>query len=378
MAQPEQQGPAVAPLVATFLLELPVDLNLPDGATVSAYERRRADDIDFFGTTPNPGLRIDSRFVFRRTRAADAGTRPVAFAVFDDFWEGLRFVDSRPTLEHLDEPRPKTVVAASTGRLVESVDGRARATEEELTQMFERALEQLNEFLTMLGFVTSHPDVGAVRRTELPTHIPVVLDLDPLGQLPRHAELATMQLHGFTSDPVSDDLVVYATDLAFRDRADRWPPKPIVGLLHRAYRDRYAGAHDQAVISLGTAIEIMVEIAVGEALRVTGASQERVGRVLQAGFQNLLRDHLAPMLQRLDCDTNVIERWLADCYTLRNQVAHEGYVPSHREVIDASDATWRLAGEIAEALRTDPALAPLGAAFPVGRHERTDGNGRIT
>lgn len=372
MSKADQRDPASAPLLATFLFELPVDLNVSEGATVWAYERKHAEDIEFFGATPKAGMRLDSRFVFRRTRAADAPARSLAFAVFDDFWEGLRFGDSRPALEQLDEPMAKTVVAATTGRLVESVDGKAFANQEELTQMFERILGQLNEFLTMLGFASQNPNVGALRRTELPTHIPVVLDIDLFSDLPRHAELSTMQLHGFTSDPVSEDMVVYATDLAFRDRGERWPVKPVVGLLHRAYRERYAGAYDQAVISLGTATEVMVEIAVGEALRVAGTSEERVDGVLQAGFKNLLRDHLAPMLQRLACDASVIDRWLADCYTLRNLVAHEGYAPSHGEAADAANATWILVGEIAEALRTDPGLAPLGDAFPVRRNRSAD------
>lgn len=355
-------------MVVTFLLELPYDVGVRHGATISAYERRSRGDVEFFRDDEIPdSLRTDSRFVFRRAAVAGASAGAAAMAAFSDFWEGLQFVDSGPALDALEAPSAATVVAASTGAIVEEVDGVGHATERELTALFERVLRQLNEFLTMLGFSAQNPEIGAVRRTELPTHIPVVLDIDLAGTLPRHAELATMQLHGFATDPVADATVLYAHDLAFRDRDDSWPFKPIVTLLHRALRDRYAGVADQAVIELGTAVELLAELVVRESLRRDGASAERVGKVLQAGLTNLLRDHVVPILARQARDRDAAERWIRDCYQLRKQVVHEGHTPTVEEIRQAFHATNDLASEIGEALRSDPRLALLGDVFPLGR-----------
>jgi hypothetical protein len=218
----------------------------------------------------------------------------------------------------------------------------------------------------MLGFSAQNPEIGAVRRTELPTHIPVVLDIDLAGALPRHAELATMQLHGFATDPVADATLLYAKRpgvpgprrfLALQ--ADRHPVTPRL-------RDRYAGVADQAVIELGTAVELLAELVVRETLRRDGASDARVGNVLQAGLTNLLRDHVGPMLERQGCDADAPERWIRDCYRLRKRVAHEAHTPTADEIRQAFHATNEFASEIGEALRADPRLAALGHVFPMG------------
>lgn len=349
--------------IVTFLFELPGDLGLTDGATIFAPEKREDIEFPLFPGVPGMSERtdVDTRFVFRRTPPHLSSRQTVALDVFEDFWEGLEFVDSLPGYQRSRAALPTTVVAATTGTI--SVPGEA-VTELQLTLIFDKVLRQLNQFLTMLGFSSGEADIGAVRRTELPPFIPVVLDLPFAGQ--RQLELLTLQVHRFGwEDRANDPSAVVAADLAFRDREGDWPFAPVVTLLHRARRDRYAGDLEQSVIGLVTATELLVEIVIDGALRAAG-EDDRIAGVLQAGFANIMRNHLRPLVERTGGDPGAVDIWLSDCYSLRKQVAHDGYVPSPDEVRAASLATFGLSSEVVSAMRNDPALAALGALFPVG------------
>jgi hypothetical protein len=337
---------------------------LRDGLTLYAYESSDVAEVDLFvEADKHVGLVADTRFVFRSSSPATSQVRTIAIDVFDDFWAGLPLIDSQPARNEASVRVASTVVAATTGTV--DVDDTGAVSERRITALFDKAFGQLNEFLTMLGFTSSTAEIGAVRRTELPTHIPVVLDLagDPAA---RRAELSLLQLHGFQSDPTpSEEAVIMAHDLAFRDRLRAWPLRAVVVLLHRAGRDRYAGLHDQCVLGLATALEILVEATIAGKLQIDGEAS-RVENVLRAGLTNLVRDHVAPWLGGAARDSAVCDRWLADCYRLRKRVAHEGHMPTHDEVLVAWHASNELAAEIGAALRADTRFAEQGLELPIG------------
>ena len=218
----------------------------------------------------------------------------------------------------------------------------------------------------MLGFCLGTAEIGAVSRTELPRHIPVVLDFREASTGERQLELATLELHGYglPSAPGFDD-VANGVDLAFRDRVSEWPFRSVVLLVHRARGDLAAGDYVQAVIGLATSVEILCEAVIGEVLRVAG-EPERAQAVVQAGLTNLVRDHLAPLLVRLGSDATAATDWLSSCYVLRKRVAHEGAIPQSQEAGEAFAATTKLAGVVGSALRSDPELAELGTQLPFG------------
>jgi hypothetical protein len=339
--------------------------------TLNAYERAAAIEVQLFRDPSNPtpdGLGIDCRFVFRQSSVHASPARTLALETFEDFWEGLEFFDSQPALEEAQRRTPVTVVAASTAVLAEAHDGVASVTEPDVERLFDKTLRQLNELLTMLGYCHQNPEFGSVRRTELPSHIPVVLDIDLASGVPRRVELATLQIHKFEGrDAPSTEIILFAHDLAFRDRLTEWPFRSFVLLLQQARRDRYAAESGQSVMALGTATEVLVEAVVAAALRADGREEDRITTTLDAGFRNLIRDHLVPLLKRLGGDSELPGRWLDDCYPLRNRVAHEGYVPTQAELTQAMDATLDLAGEIAETLRASPTLADVGDQLPISR-----------
>jgi len=100
-----------------------------------------------------------------------------------------------------------------------------------------------------------------------------------------------------------------------------------------------------------TAVEMLVAVARRATWRADGVRGAAVRRKLDAGFQNLLVDHLKPRVKAAGADSSVVDDWIADCYALRNQIAHEGFVPHHNAAAAACSATMRLAVEVAEMLR---------------------------
>jgi hypothetical protein len=354
-----------SPFLLTFLIELPFDLHLKKGITVPAYERATEVEASVFRVpeSPPPGLEIDTRLVFRRSRPEVSERRTLAMDVFEDFWENAHFVDSVPAREEIEQRPPATVVAATTATLRQDPET-GRIDEETISQIFEKVLRQLNDFLTMFGFCTGSRDIGAVRRTELPSHIPAVLDFRPRAEETRRLELITLQLHAFdVGIPPSDEDTVRAVDLACRDRLSEWPFRSVVVLVHRAQRDLYAGDYEQAVIGLTTATEILCEGVIAAVMRARGDGS-RLDGVLQAGLTNLIRDHITPLLIHLRRDPNVAVRWLRDCYQLRKKVAHEAYMPLDREAALALEATLLFAGTIGSALRDDPTTFDIGDQLP--------------
>lgn len=353
------------PFIATFLIELPVDLGLWEGATVPAYERLADVEAALFDL-PNDhpqDLEVDTRLVFRRSSHGSSRPRTVALDVFADFWESQEFVESDPARSEVSREVPVTVVAATTTTLGYDAATGAIA-EEKLEALFDRVLHQLNDFLAMFGFVRGDVLVGAVRRTELPSHIPVVLDVPLHGH--RQLELVSLQLHGFAPEaaPTEED-VSRAIDFAFRDRLARWPFRPVVLLVHRARRDLLAGDYDQGVIALTTAVELLAETTVAGVLRARG-DEEGVSGVLQSGLTNLLRDHLAPLLSQLGANREVVIKWIEDCYVLRKRVAHEGIKPDGTEAKRALNATIDLASHLSTALRSSSTFAQIGDQLPFG------------
>jgi len=77
--------------------------------------------------------------------------------------EDLRFIAGKATVAAV------TVLHPTRARHI-------KVTESWLTRRFEEAFRTLDRFLTCLGFISAAPDVGALRRTDLPSHVPVIID----------------------------------------------------------------------------------------------------------------------------------------------------------------------------------------------------------
>jgi hypothetical protein len=347
------------PAALTFLIQLPVDMRLPQGVTLLAYER--PDDVEFallVDTHDTKGALVpDTRFVFRRSSPDVSLGRSLVMEVFSDFWDGLAFRDSEVAFEEVQRSVSVSVVAATTGVMGKG----AVLTEQEITDAFDRVLSQLNRLLTMVGFTVNDPDIGPLRRTELPSHIATLIDL---FETPRTVELSTLQLHSFGEDPPGEDAILYGHDLAFRDRRG-WPFEQTIESLQRARRELHGGETQFGVLLLGLASELLISTTVRECMKIDGKSDVRVAGVAAAPFRSIREDHFAPLLDRIGADSAALVEWTKHCYLLRNAVAHEGRRPTHDEALAALRCTLRLAGELGDKLRASREYGELGVQLPL-------------
>jgi hypothetical protein len=329
----------------TFVLELPVDLG---------------PDVDgLLVPTPVHGFaRSNGTRIFMRTRDDKSpGTLSEAFHALENYFAGLELHDGE-TLGLSAQSECATVAAVTVRHHT-----RARSFEPSaawLTRRFEEALTSLNRFLAGLGLASRSPDIGALRRTELPSRVPVLVD-DHVAEprVNRAVLVSALQLHDFEDlrIPLIDEGAVRTAAWLFSGVRGRSAASGLfVEYAQQARRDLHDGAYQQSVLSGCIAIETLVAGALRALWQADGDSDAGVRRKLDAGFRNLLNYHLWPRIAAAAYDAGAIDAWLQECYRVRNQIAHEGFAPHHSEAFTAHESTMRLAIEIVETVRLDGRL----------------------
>lgn len=340
-------------VAATFLLDLPVDLALDPGLAIPPF------GPTIYGR-PRVGIYL--------LRKPDSETLDVEekLSHFADFFAGVRFtLDPRvdwPSLSLSTTSAAVTILRPTRAK-------RFQATSRWMTLRFEEALVALDRVLSCIGFLSGVPDVGALRRSDVPPSVLVAIDDHVLEKSPRDVLLTEMQVHSFEEWRAAfsqrDEVFTTAIWLAERLQGEGAPIRLFIDYAQRASRDLLDGRPDQAVLSATIAVETLVSSALRQVWSVRSIPDHVIQRRLRGGFQNLLRDHLRPYLTSAGADQSVIEDWVDECYLLRNQVAHEGAMPSHDAASDAVAHTMRVGITVAEALRIDPATRALGESLPL-------------
>jgi hypothetical protein len=109
-------------------------------------------------------------------------------------------------------------------------------------------------------------------------------------------------------------------DIAKRLLADESQlPVPQVLLLN-ARREALLENYRLAAVEAETAFEALVDQAVSQYYRSKGASSDEIGRKLEAGLKNLIRDHLPKVCGGKFEGSEAHEAWQRDLYDLRNEV----------------------------------------------------------
>jgi hypothetical protein len=344
----------------TFLLDLRLDLALdpglsipPIGRSLYGYPRVRI----YLASRPN-SLTVDVNRTLEHVQS---------------FFDGVRFtLDPRVDWEAL----ALSSTVASVTILHPTRAARFRPTDRWMTLRFEDAVAVLDRVLSCIGFLAGLPDVGALRRSDFPASVLVALNDRVLEPGNRDVLLSEMQLHSFEEgrSALADSQDIFATAIWLAEYlvGEGASARLFVDYAQRASRDLLDGRPDQAVISATTAIETLTAAVLTELWSHAGDSIARIHRRLEAGFQNLLRDHLRSYLQAAGADETPIADWLAECYVLRNRVVHEGTAPTQQVAANALGATMRLGITIAEALRSDARTRWLGEAIPLRSQKPTE------
>lgn len=83
-----------------------------------------------------------------------------------------------------------------------------------------------------------------------------------------------------------------------------------------------SGSPRLAVLDAQTAFEVVVSRLVAHYYRECGTSEEKIGRILECGFENLLHDHLGPKIKRFQKGMPTHDEYWTKSYILRCQVVH--------------------------------------------------------
>jgi len=144
----------------------------------------------------------------------------------------------------------------------------------------------------------------------------------------------------------------------------------LLELIQRGLQAFYTHRLAQAIISFGTAIEVMVSVTVTEASALLGEPSGKSEGILEAGLKNVFKDHLARYINApvdLDDPNTPFGRWWNGGYKLRNRVVHNGHRPAEAETQDGIDGAMEVIMAVGDGLRSNPITEPLGMTLAWGK-----------
>lgn len=242
----------------------------------------------------------------------------------------------------------ESVTVVATTRFIRPADWPAARDEQErvLGVELDASLEFLNDFLVGLSLVRNEPRLLPIARGDLPIVCPVILELVamPFGErvgasfgYPIHADVTYVGFGQRHND------AEFAAEIARSNYHGREPYFLFYELMQRSLQAFNSARFAQAMLLIGTAIEVMIAVTIRESSKLHGEPPTRAERILIAGLKNVVDTHLARYANiavDLKNSANPAGRWFQGGYALRNQVAHEGHKPSERETRSAFDDAW--------------------------------------
>jgi hypothetical protein len=378
-------------LVVTHILELPHDLGFTGTPALALFEPR----TDLFGgwsdeekahlvsspPPPDPGTSPVTRLVFKHTWIRGRPPLVAADNAFESFATPLlpkrsarrrRWQRRLAGLRGLSEP--VTVVAAT--RFIPAQDWPQDRENQEaiLGRELDASIDFLNDFILSVGLIRNDPRLIPIARGDLPIVCPVILEVAPrtreqsrLGTsfaYPIHAE-ATYT--GF--EPRRDDAEV-AFHLARSNYYGAQPFFLFYELMQRALQSFNTHRFSQAMLALGSAMEVLIAVVVRESSALMGEAPNQAEKTLSAGLSNILKAHFgryASITVDLSNPTNPVGRWWQGGYKLRNRVVHEGHRPDEVETRGAFDDAMAFVGEVRDGLRSNATTRALGEFLQWGQ-----------
>lgn len=383
--------------VVTYILELPFSLPIPHDWQMSPLLKRTAGwegwtGRDFWhllersgpGSLPEhamPGTQIRFRRVSVKTaaplRAADEAFADKVVPLLNRRERFARWWSLKRADRGIEFMR--SVVSISV--FVAPGDIPDIDTEQELDWLrdnFYTGLAELNRFLTALSMAAADWRVGRLEAGQLPPLLPIVIDHvtpgDSPGQWPIHLtvsirpdapELKT------TSEPPPDFGWRAQAMLSGAGHGIE-PYMDFFALIEDAWAYSLLGESTRCVITIGTAVEVLVSTTLREGGARLGWSADEISKASAAWLQKQVTTHLAKLLEReIDVDDASTSwgAWWSSAFQLRNIAVHDGRHISNAEAVDAKRATAQLMRELRADLAKQEALAELSTALKINFNE---------
>lgn len=117
------------------------------------------------------------------------------------------------------------------------------------------------------------------------------------------------------------------------------PVEEVASNMRKSERSNYLGDYNSSIVNAQTALEVFVTQIVENYYRLKiQKSEEKIKNILACGYSNLIKDHLIPLLEKLDIQSsegikNAINLYLEKFYNMRNSIVHRGkeYKREHAE-----------------------------------------------
>jgi hypothetical protein len=377
-------------LLVTHILELPLDLGLPENRTILISEERTdvfqswaPQDIATLFQLPRtltPGTFPVVRLNFRRRYLPERAELFTAIESFSDWIFPYLPSDAQQSHERLRKGFKRgswgwiSAVGATTFLPVSAwpVDPaeQSRTTGVEL----DKAIAILNEFLISLSLARGEPSIHPIGRGDLPRLCPVVLETVPMPSGTRNATARSYQIHQidrhrYGSRGALEELQPeeqFAFDLLLSSHLKGQPFFLFYELMQSAIGSFNEGRFRMCVALTGSAFEVLVQTVIRETCPLHGDNQARIDGILDSGLKNQLEIHI-PRLTGCVVDlvdsNNDFGAWWQGGYKTRNLVIHQGATPTRDEARSALDEAHGVAAALRASLLNQPVTNDVGQAF---------------
>lgn len=380
-------------LVLSHIIELPRDLRLPDRTGIFRWDEPPAEmancDPSVFAAllhcpeeTRGPRRPL-ARLVFRRTEVRGRLPLQAADQLFQDWerplippaaWKQRTKVLRAAVKRGIEEP--VTVVGASELIAAGAWPDTRDEQEDALDAALEAGLDYLNDLITTLGLVERDPSIPPVARGELPALCPVIIEVAPMPSGRRDGVSFLRQIHDvpphFFREPRDTKPVEVAVGFLASAHAGDEPFFLFHELFQRALSALVTHRYAEAVVAVGTAVEVLIASIIREVSPLLGDSPNRLTGVQAAPLASQVRDHLSRYLDRrvdLADSGNFAGAWWQNGYAIRNDVVHRGRVPTAAEAQAVFDAAGEFALAVQEALESRAITASAAEHLGMRRAE---------
>lgn len=372
----EPRDPALGihepPRRLSFLLSLPFDVPVPQNTTATVFEAGffvgweevRISPFPSLPPWPEPGLSPGTSFWLRRTEVSvEDSIGAISDAFADQFPTTMR-----PRRRRKVTPITATRAVVQITRIAPAPsDASEEAGEAWLSGQFDRALEDLNEFLVILASVTGEASIGPVAKQELPPAFPFFLtSLEESASGAPQDEPSLFLLHVGTEgeiDLIPPGRFEHVGAVQAKHRGEGHPFFPYAEAMVSARRSLLFGRAGQAALEAGTAAELLITTVIREVGPLRGVDPRKLQNVIDGPFRSRFEHHLGPMTGlggELTDSASPAGAWYSDAYELRNRIVHRGYRPSLDEAGRALRATTDLMKAIGRSLQADSLTRELG------------------
>ncbi len=283
-------------------------------------------------------------------------------------WWGLRRADRG--IEFM-----RSVVSFSV--FVAPSDIPAHDTDRELDwfrSQFVACLAELNRFLTGLSMAAADWRVGRLGAGQLPPLLPIIVDHlrpgDSPGRSPIHLLVSIRpdapELK--TVDEPPPDFAWRATAMVTGANHGIEPYLDFFALVEDAWAYSLLGESTRCVITLGTAVEVLISTTIREGGARLDWTAEEISKGSTAWLQKQVTACLAKLLgKEIDIrdPSTAWGEWWSSAYRMRNGAVHEGRQITQTEAVAAKRATAEVLRELKGDLAKQNALSELSKALKI-------------